>query len=472
MSLLFRKAALTFYLITVAACGKGAGAPVHSADLRQVSRIVNANSISFSQSNVDVQPFGDGAVTVSVSGTLMPDSELSTNSVWIPIVLLRELPEYISQPVVSDSVSGEVESYELRKGVWLVGVVLTDVFPNQTVIAPSAGDTTSPFTSSLSTPQALAVPPRSMVVTVKLTISSEEFRDRVPFAIPAGTTRRAVNVSATLPIHSALKHRNIYARQQNNGTHLEMALLPRSISGQTLRAATRFPAPTNGVWDFSDLAFNVEREGSNISLFAAISAGIAVLLLGIAAVLQLARKLTQIPARDASTHRPSPNPDQFESIHHRVAQISRNIKRATGTIEELRNFVKLNALEKELDSVGAHSPFPPELELMADRVAERIPSLMKRLENLNKQLQDRKWPRTRDALVDLEYDIATTRELFLSPRSPWSASPLAENPQGFYWSFAEAFRQFDKALYRVRDIWMIVGIAPPHYPEEKSYARS
>ena len=84
---------------------------------------------------------------------------------------------------------------------------------------------------------------------------SPEFISNLPMAIPLSRASGVVDVSLTLPNGSRLMSSTITAADRRGIAPAAFTLLPKSVSGDELRAATRLATSSALAWDLSDVRY-------------------------------------------------------------------------------------------------------------------------------------------------------------------------------------------------------------------------
>lgn len=243
------------------------------SDLSALETIRDTSSGLFHNSQIDIKSREGGAVEVVLQGEVIQKPE-ATGDVWIPILLLRNLPEYFQITDTHESLGASLEAYQFKGGLWCIAAVLAQTTPGwQSSMGNQAALPLNPYEQDAEQVHATPVkPPRTIAasqqrLSLRLVLASSSFSERLPFLIPANDSAAPVSISITLPkggrfISTAVLTeiaRDVEERSSINhyGSVLprDLPLLPAVVSGEDIRASATLYSPGVATWDFSNVEF-------------------------------------------------------------------------------------------------------------------------------------------------------------------------------------------------------------------------
>jgi len=93
------------------------------ADLQALANIQEASSAIFHNSAIDIQVLEKGAIEVTMRGQVQSKPE-AEGDVWVPVLLVRKLPEYFEALNPEKSGGAVLEAYQLTSGLWCIAAVV------------------------------------------------------------------------------------------------------------------------------------------------------------------------------------------------------------------------------------------------------------------------------------------------------------------------------------------------------------
>jgi len=431
---IFAKASFFTITILVVGCGRSSGLSMSTQEFSNLNRILSASPTKFYLSHVELDALGQSTIKVQVDGTVSRDPEDSTGfDAWIPLALVTHLPDYIGDPMIDDSLVGEIESYQLRDNLWLIGVSLQDTSPVSTVTDSTSIVGEQVLQSDL-----------DRKVKLSVIMSSQLFESSFALAIPVGETRRVVEIAVGLPKGSSLDASEVFTNRTADSRPVQLALLPPVLSPNAVRAAARSQAPTGAVWDFSKISFTKSHTGISVK---AVGIGIA------ATIMLLMIFYQSLKYRMLASSRASVDSYRVSIRDPRV------LKRIDTRIESIQQ--SINTICKVVDAMFSNHalPFPTISKLPP---SPTIPLLIQEFQSYEERLREhqREISRTiefdpgmlRDLLAELEYAVESA--LRRANRDEVTIDPL----QG---DMEILIEHIDRLGFLVRDLRAIL-IPPLH----------
>jgi hypothetical protein len=211
-------------------------------DVEALTRIYEKSPWIFRQSRFEIQVREAGAVEINIEGDVSRKNN-DDGPLWMPIVMVRELPEYYRALNEGEQKQVELEAYRVAGGLW----VITAVVPRPTEVTRLA-DAQSANTSS---PSHLKL--RALLV-------SPIFSTNLPLLIPAGQGRGSVDASVILANGTQFSSLRVSSGNEAVPQAAALTVLPTSITGGAVAAASRLSPEPGVAWNFSSVAY-----GSNVN---------------------------------------------------------------------------------------------------------------------------------------------------------------------------------------------------------------
>jgi len=240
--------ALGLLLFAFGGCGESSNLRLPHRDVETIDRIYNSSSATLKNVSTDVRVLGDGAVEIVERGDEVRRSdEEGDGTLWLPVVLAPELPEYYEAKSKFAGRNIELEAYRLDGGLWCIAAVEGPPPANTEFEHRPSADTDSEG--------------------VDVVLYSKRFVSDLPFLIPAERHGTLSNISISLPARSRFYSTEIEGqvepgeqtapRKLENFRQRESQLteLPPSIAQGLVKAAGETDSADVVAWDFSKVSF-------------------------------------------------------------------------------------------------------------------------------------------------------------------------------------------------------------------------
>jgi hypothetical protein len=205
-----------------------------SGDVNALKRIYETNPSQFQQSLLGIQVYEAGAVEISVEGEAVNKNSSKAGPLLLPVVLVKELPDYLKATDISNGASIELQAYKIVNGFWCITALV-------------------PFNPSSDQPT-VQTPSDSKRIQFKVLLVSPDFATNLPLLLPAAQSRSSVDLSVTLPNGSGFTSFDVNDNS-SLGQGTKLTVLPSSITGGKLSAATRLLPESAIAWDLSRVSF-------------------------------------------------------------------------------------------------------------------------------------------------------------------------------------------------------------------------
>jgi hypothetical protein len=218
------------------------------SDIHALQNIYEEGNWTFQQSSVNVKVNEGGAIKLSIAGKAIEKVAGSDSSIWLPVALLKELPEYYG--IDGDkSNSTKLISYKVKDGLWSI-VALVPKSNNKTQIKESS--------STLSQRSTLEISqlPQIRDISLEVLMISPTFTQSLPFNLPLGQGINSVQTSVELPPKAQFT--SLLTRGNNESVKLTQ--LPLSISEGKIKALARLQPESAMIWDFSDVGYQLPTD--------------------------------------------------------------------------------------------------------------------------------------------------------------------------------------------------------------------
>ncbi len=258
-------------LVVISACSSGASDLRLSADdTANLNRIYETSPWVVRQSKLDFQVREGGVIEINIQGEALrkPDRE---GEMWLPILLVRDLPEYFQGYVGDTQKPIELESYRIPGGLWVVTAVVSEVPDvSQSSSATPTASPSSPKTSqsseaiSSNTQQSagsLEKLQAPTTINLRVLMFSPQFSTGFPFLVPVGQTRRSVDASISLPSGAGFSSLEIKGSDEAATRSSSFTVLPPSFTGKAASAATRLSPESTVAWNFSGVTYRLSSFG-------------------------------------------------------------------------------------------------------------------------------------------------------------------------------------------------------------------
>ena len=172
-------------------------------DVQALQNIYEEGNWTFQQSSVNIRVNEGGAVKLSIAGQAIEKVSGVNNSIWIPVALLKELPEYFGTD--GDNSAGvKLISYKVKGGLWSI-VALVPGYD------------------------------KKAKVSLDVLMISPVFAQSLPLNLPVGQGVASVQTSVELPTRA--KFTTLWTR--GDGESVKLTELPSSISEGKVKALAR-----------------------------------------------------------------------------------------------------------------------------------------------------------------------------------------------------------------------------------------
>lgn len=219
-------------------------------DVTALKQLYESGGWSFRESRVGVRVGDVGAVEVEVEGLASPRREATSGakSLWVPVVLLRELPPYYRAAEELAKSPVEIHAYKAKDGLWCL---VAEVRMSQ-----RAGGEGQPPASP--TPAGAGEGEGATPVRVRMTMVSPQFESSLPLLVPTGPAGGSTDASVTLPNNLRFSSLEFGGNDELRSNPSKLTVLPQSLTGGANTAAAQLTPGTSAAWDFSRVAFQMQ----------------------------------------------------------------------------------------------------------------------------------------------------------------------------------------------------------------------
>ena len=214
-------------------------------DLQALQNIYEEGNWTFQQSSVNVRVNEGGAVKLSIAGEAIEKVSSGNNSIWIPVALLKELPEYYGTDGDNSS-QVKLMAYKVKGGLWSIVALIPGTDEKAQVKETPTAENASTG-SSLGTQKQ----PQTRRVSLDVLMISPVFAQSLPLNLPVGQGVASIQTSVELPTKA--KFTSLWTR--GDGESVKLTELPSSISEGKVKALARLQPELATVWDFSDIGY-------------------------------------------------------------------------------------------------------------------------------------------------------------------------------------------------------------------------
>jgi hypothetical protein len=261
-------------LSAISGCSSGEnGLRLSADDITALNRVYEVSPWVVRQSKLNFQVREGGVVEINIQGDALrkPDKE---GQLWLPIVLVRELPEYFQASEGDDQKPVELESYRVPGGLWMVTAVVGEAAN----VGPAPAATPSTTQSSTGTPltgQSPVAPPSNpepspdtrvnaqppINLKLRVLMVSPQYSAGFPFLVPVGHGHANVDTSITLPNGTGFSSLEVKGSDEAVSRSTSLTILPASISGKAATAAGRLSPESGIAWNFSGVTYAANTFG-------------------------------------------------------------------------------------------------------------------------------------------------------------------------------------------------------------------
>lgn len=206
-------------------------------DASALQRIQDISPWSFRQSRLELEVHQGGAVEVIIEGQAMLKDKSEGGILWLPVALLRELPQYFTCTEESDQKPLDLQSYKVAGGLWCIAAII----PLPRTAAPSVEPSSAER--------------RTTVLRVRTLMLSSDFSSGLPLLIPAGQGRAEVDTRVTLPNNTAFRTQEVVTRSESAALSTKLIPFPSSLSQGAVTGVARLSPTPAAAWDFSDVTY-------------------------------------------------------------------------------------------------------------------------------------------------------------------------------------------------------------------------
>lgn len=257
----------------------GAGLRLNQHDATALEQLYESGGWSFSESRVGVRVVEGGTVEVEVEGLAASrgDGQNAAKPLWVPVVLLRELPPYYRAAEELAKSPVELHAYKAKGGLWCIVAELR--------MAQRAEGGAPPPSSA--PPDAAREGGEPTPVRVRLTMVSPEFESKLPLLVPSGPVGGSTDASVTLPNNMRFSSLEFGGNEEIQARPSKLTVLPPQLSGGGNTAAAQLAAGDSAAWDFSRVSFTSQAARAPLGL-KEISRMLSLLALGTGAYVTVA----------------------------------------------------------------------------------------------------------------------------------------------------------------------------------------
>jgi hypothetical protein len=250
-----QRLSLIALVLVLGGCGK-TSLQLSYGDVETLDRINASSAVFLKNASTDIRVLGDGAIEIVKRGEEQVDEDSredpsNREGLWLPIVLVRQLPSYYEAKGSFDGGTPELEAYQLDGGLWCIAAV--------TGPRLERSDTRVPVAARDEADNGLHV-----------ILYSENFVSELPLLIPTGRSEGSSTISISLPAKSSFDSTEITGRLEESRRTAEkptakrvrqrdirLTELPESISQGVVKAAGDVDSSDVAAWDLSKVSFRL-----------------------------------------------------------------------------------------------------------------------------------------------------------------------------------------------------------------------
>ena len=242
-------AAVGLLLLAFGGCRSASDLRLDYRDLKTIDRIYASSSSTLKNVSTEVRVLGDGAVEIVKRGyEVRKRVDEDDGALWLPVVLVRELPEYYESRGGPAGRGVELEAYRLDGGLWCIAAVEEP--------SPQGGLDRSDSEQADGE-------------GIHVVLYSREFVSKLPFLVPAEPNGTLSNISISLPAKSRfystevdgqVQPRDSFSAREPRGPRQRQTMLtelPPSVAQGVVKAAGQLDAADVIAWNFSGVSFSV-----------------------------------------------------------------------------------------------------------------------------------------------------------------------------------------------------------------------
>jgi hypothetical protein len=231
--------ALGLLLLAFGGCGGKSNLRLLYGDVQTLDRIYQASSTTLKNVSTEIRVLGDGAVEIVKQGDEAEKGD-GDGTLWLPIVLVRELPEYYEAKGKYGGKTPELEAYQLDGGLWCIAAVTGPLPPrNRANLSSESSDTDSGG--------------------IHVLLYSKKYISELPILVPAERNGARSNISISLPAKSRFYSTEIISRLETaerlRQRETQLTELPPAIAPGVVKAAGDVDSADVVAWDFSRVSF-------------------------------------------------------------------------------------------------------------------------------------------------------------------------------------------------------------------------
>ncbi len=220
---------------------------LNNSDAQALQNIYDEGNWKFQQSSTNIRVNEGGAVKLSIAGEAVEKVSGENNSIWIPIALLKELPEYFGIDG-NNSSKAKLISYKVKGGLWNIVALIPGSSEKAQVKEAPTVDNISTGSSLGSQKQ-----PQTRQVNLDVLMISPVFAQSLPLSLPVGQGLTSVQTFVELPTKA--KFTSLSARGDSRS--VKLTELPVSISEGKVKALARLEPDLTKAWDFSEIGYRL-----------------------------------------------------------------------------------------------------------------------------------------------------------------------------------------------------------------------
>jgi hypothetical protein len=212
-----------------------------STDKVALKRIYEGSGWLFRESRLDLKVKDQGAIEVAIEGVATRKTEGGGDSLWLPVVFLKDLPSYYRVTEASTHAPVELQAYQVPGGLWCIAAVA------------SIGAATNPSTS-----QQQMGPPSSTPLKLSILLVAPPFSSGLPLLVTTGQDPRNIDTSVSLPSRAKFTSLLVSGRSNDFVKKTDLTALPLSLTGGTASGAALLGPDWGEAINFSQISYRFE----------------------------------------------------------------------------------------------------------------------------------------------------------------------------------------------------------------------
>jgi hypothetical protein len=209
-------------------------------DIKALQNVYEDGNWKFQQSSINVQVSEGGAVKLSIIGEAVEKVSGENDDIYIPIVLLPELPEYYGVEGTNSS-KIKLTAYKVKGGSW-------------SIVASIPEDKISSPQNTLENQKKL----KNKQIDLNILMIDPIFTSSLPLSLPVDDGLSSIKASVEIPRKS--KFTSLLTK--NKSDSVKLIEIPSSVSDGKIKALAELQSESSTVWNFSDIVYKLPMSNS------------------------------------------------------------------------------------------------------------------------------------------------------------------------------------------------------------------